>query len=106
MSAEMVQTMARLRRDSIRWYLLVALNVSRPAGAGTQILLSVIQATYTDATEHEVRRELDYLEERKLVAIQKDPLNRWTCELTRYGIDIAEYTVDCGPGIARPPFTG
>ena len=32
-------TMQRLRRESIRWYLLVALNVSRPAGAGTAVLL-------------------------------------------------------------------
>lgn len=106
MSADMVIQMAKVRRESIRWFLITALNVSRPAGAGTQILLAVVQSAYRDATEQEVRRELDYLEERKLVTIEKDPLNRWTCDLTRHGIDVAEYTIDCGAGIARPSFAG
>ena len=26
----------------------------------------------------------------------------WHAELTRYGVDVAEYTIDCEPGIARP----
>lgn len=106
MSADMVQQMRRARSESIRWFLLVALNVARPAGTGTPILMSVIQASYTDATEQEVRRELDYLEDRKLVSITRDPLDRWQCELTHYGVDIVEYTRECFPGIARPKITG
>jgi hypothetical protein len=27
----------------------------------------------------------------------------WSAELTHHGVDIVEYTVDCFPGIARPP---
>jgi len=26
----------------------------------------------------------------------------WTAELTRHGVDVVEYTVECEPGIARP----
>ena len=26
----------------------------------------------------------------------------WFADLTRHGIDLAEYTVDCDPGISRP----
>ena len=26
----------------------------------------------------------------------------WFADLTRYGVDVAEYTVDCQPGVARP----
>lgn len=105
MSAEMEMQMARLRREQIRWYLLVALNVARPAGAVSPMLLSVIQATYPDATEKEIRRELDYLLDRVLVTISKSPTDVWHCELTRYGVDIVEYTVDVKPGIARPKFS-
>ena len=52
--------------------------------------------------ELEVRRELDYLADRDLVKLRKEPSGRWWGELTRYGVDIAEYTIDCHPGIARP----
>ena len=50
-----------------------------------------------------MRRELDYLETRDLVKVFTDPLGQVSAELTRFGIDIAEYTVDVEPGIARPP---
>jgi len=103
MTTEVILTMQRLRREQIRWYLLVALNVSRPAGAPTTVLLSVIQANYPDATEQEIRRELDYLGDRKLIEIEKAPDgHRWHCELNRLGVDLVEYTIDCEPGIARP----
>lgn len=106
MSAEMALQMARVRREQIRWYLLVALNVARPAGAPTQVLLSVIQATYTDSTEQEIRRELDYLESRALVEIERSPVGRWHAELTRNGVDLVEYSTEVEPGIARPKFAG
>lgn len=99
---DMAMQMARIRREHLRWYLLVALNVSRPAGCGTVVLLSVMQANYPDATEQEVRRELDYLHDRKLVEIDKKPDGRWHAELNRLGVDLVEYTIDCEPGIARP----
>ena len=99
---DMAIQMARIRREHLRWYLLVALNVSRPAGCGTVVLLSVMQANYPDATEQEVRRELDYLHDRKLVEIDKKPDGRWHAELNRLGVDLVEYTIDCEPGIARP----
>ena len=101
-SPDVAQTMSRVRREHIRWYLLVTLDVARPAGATTSMLLSVIQATYSDATEHEVRRELDYLLDRQLIDIDKRPDGRWICELNRLGVDLVEYSIDCQPGIARP----
>jgi len=103
---DMAQQMRKARSESIRWYLLVALNVARPAGAGTPILLTVIQANHADATELEIRRELDYLKDRKLITITADPLDRWHCELTHYGVDLVDYTSECFPGIARPKVTG
>lgn len=93
---------AKVRRESMRWNILLTLNNARPIGAYEELVLATIQAIYPDATALEVRRELDYLADRKLVELRKEPSGRWFCDLTRYGVDVAEYTVDCAPGIARP----
>jgi len=98
-------TLARVRRERIRWYLLQSIYVSRPLSMYSESLLAIIQAEYSDATHQEIRRELDYLEERELVQIKRDAIDRWSCELTRHGVDVVEYTIDCEPGIARPRIT-
>lgn len=97
--------MEKIRREAIRWHLLAAINISRPQGMYTGGLLPIIQSVYPDATEHELKRELDYLEERELVKIHRDPMDRWMVELTRWGVDVVEYTVECDPGVARPRIT-
>lgn len=93
---------AKERREHLRWLILLTLNNARPIGAFEGPILSVAQSEYPDATAHELRRELDYLHDRKLVGIERRPDGRWFAELTRYGVDVAEYTVACEPGIARP----
>lgn len=93
---------ARLRREALRWLILLTLNNARPIGAFEGLILSVAQSEYPDATALELRREIDYLHERELVKVDKQPSGRWHAELTRHGVDVAEYTVDCEPGIARP----
>ena len=93
---------AKIRRENIRWQILLTLNNARPIGAHEQIVLSVIRSEYPDATQDEVRRNLDYLSERVLVKVEHKPDGRWFCGLARYGVDVVEYTVDVEPGIARP----
>lgn len=93
---------AKIRRESMRWNLLIALNAASPIGAYEELLLSTIQAIFPDATALELRRQLDYLNDRNLVKVKIEPSGRWFSDLTRYGTDVAEYTVDCEPGIARP----
>lgn len=93
---------ARIRRENLRWLILLTLNNARPVGAYEGPILSVAQSEYPDATPLELRRELDYLRGRQLINLNKEPSGRWFADLTRYGIDIAEYTADCEPGIARP----
>ncbi|MGH8053577.1 MAG: hypothetical protein ACREP4_06630 [Stenotrophomonas sp.] len=82
--------------------MLLALNHARPYGAYEEVLLATAQTMYPDATALELRRILDYLEDRRLVKLRKEPSGRWWSDLTRLGTDIVEYTVDCEPGIARP----
>lgn len=95
----------KARREAMRWHLLSAVNLARPYGMYTEALLPIVQSVYPDATHQEVRRELDYLEEREMVHIKKDPLDRWMVDLTRYGIDFVEYTIDAQPGVSRPTIT-
>lgn len=97
--------LSKIRREEIRWHLLSAVNLSRPAGIYTEPLLAIIRAVYPDATHQEVRVNLDYLEAREMVCIVKDPMDRWSVDLTRTGIDFVEYTIDAQPGIARPKIT-
>lgn len=92
----------RSRREFIRWILLLAANINLPTHSTLRFLHQVVQGEYPDATELEVRRALDYLESRDLVKIMTSPVGHVTADLTRYGIDVAEYTIDCEPGIARP----
>ncbi|MDN5924357.1 MAG: hypothetical protein L0H70_05095 [Xanthomonadales bacterium] len=84
--------------------LILTLNNARPRGGGEAVLLgTVLGALYPDATALEVRRELEYLKDRCLVEIDATPAGPWLARLTHHGVDLAEYTIDCGPGIARPP---
>lgn len=92
----------KVRRESMRWNILLTLNNARPVGAYEELVLSTMQAIYPDTSALELRRELDYLADRALVSLVKEPGGRWFADLTRDGVDIAEYTVDCQPGIARP----
>ncbi|MDR2113410.1 MAG: hypothetical protein LBQ62_09980 [Candidatus Accumulibacter sp.] len=94
--------LARIRRESMRWNLLNTLNKARPYTTNETFLLDVMRAIYPDATGLEIRRELDYLADRQLLAINKTPGGAWFADLTRTGVDLAEYTVVCEPGIARP----
>ncbi|MBA6065953.1 hypothetical protein [Pseudomonas mosselii] len=93
---------AKVRRESLRWYILLTLNTSRPVDPHEAVVLSTVQGMYPDATALELRRELDYLADRSLVTVEKSPSGTWSAGLTALGVDIAEYTVDCRPGIARP----
>lgn len=92
----------RVRREALRWLIILTLNNARPIGSFEGPVLFVAQAEYPDATLMEVRRELDYLAGRDLVRLDKQPSGKWFSELTRHGVDLAEYTIVCEPGIARP----
>lgn len=91
-------------RETTRWLILLTLDRARPLGAGEPLILACVSGAPHHVTALELRRELGYLEERGLVAI--DPASKespaWHAKLTRAGVDVAEYTVACDAGIARP----
>lgn len=92
----------RAQREEMRWRALVVLNAGRPKPVSESLILRVLTDVNLPATPHSLRRELDYLESRKLIEIQQRHGPVWMCELTHLGVDLVEYTVPCHAGIARP----
>jgi hypothetical protein len=91
----------RARREEMRWLILRALYAAQPLGTSEVIIRNALEPIIPDATELEIRKEIDYLEERGLAKAERNrPV--WLAKINRYGIDVVEYTVDCKPGIARP----
>lgn len=93
---------AKIRRESLRWYVLLTLHNASPVGCSEQLLFQTLSAIYGDVTSLEVRNQLDYLESRELLRIEGRDSGSWHGKLIRYGTDIVEYTIPCEPGIARP----
>ena len=91
------------KREQLRWLILETLNAARPIGANEGLILQTVNAVQGDVTALELRRELDYLEARKLAEVSGKNSAMWNAKLTQVGIDLVEYTVDCDAGIARPP---
>ncbi len=91
------------RVERARWYLLVALASSRPIAASEGTLQRVLDSTDMALTDAEMRSELDYLEQRGLVAIARDELtDEWSARLTADGVDFVQYRARAVTGIARP----
>ena len=93
----------KARREGMRWHLINTLNKARPYTSSEVFLLDVMRGIYPDATALELRQQLDYLKDRRLVELVKQPSGMWFADLKRLDVDIAEYTIDCEAGIARPP---
>lgn len=92
----------RARREELRWIILRALDAARPIGTSESVIRSAIEPVVPDVTLVELRREMSYLEDRNLVSISGKNTPMWFAKLSRDGIDVVEYTVECHPGIARP----
>lgn len=94
--------MEKARREELRWILLLALNAARPMGTSEAVIKAAVEPVILDVTQHEIRNELDYLEERGLISVSDRDTQIWHAKINRYGIDVVEYTLPCDPGIKRP----
>ena len=92
--------MAKIRREGMRWNLINTLNKFRPYTTPEQRIYEVMQAIYPDTTAMEVRRELDYLADRKLLTLDKQPSGTWYADLTTQLPTVSNgmITVPPGPG--------
>lgn len=92
----------KIRREGMRWHIINTLNKARPYTTHELFLLDVMRSIYGDVTPLELRQQLEYLSDRKLITLSKEPSGAWYSDLTHTGVDIAEYTIDCEAGIGRP----
>ncbi len=91
------------RRETLRWRILQSLHIASPGPLSDDVLMQAVGGPEMPLTTHDLRRELDYLERRKLLTIAgRGEQPQWDCALTRFGSDLAEYEIPCEPGIARP----
>ncbi|WP_448757112.1 hypothetical protein [Aggregatibacter sp.] len=94
--------MEKARREGMRWRLLNTLHKAMPYTTSEQFLCDVMAGIYPNVTPHEIRQQLEYLSDCKLVELTKQPLGVWFADINRLGVDIVEYTIDSQAGIARP----
>ncbi|MBH03989.1 MAG: hypothetical protein CMP08_07680 [Xanthomonadales bacterium] len=92
----------KIQRENMRWRILQTAEVSHPWPVREDLLLSTVAGPDMPITSTDLRREVAYLERRELVTVKNRGLGPYLVELTRYGLDLAQYTIDCQPGIARP----
>lgn len=94
--------LTREQREEARWRILRTIYAGRPIALLDTMIWRTLHDLSLPLSLADVQRELDYLESRKLVELKKLDDDTWLAELTWHGVDVVEYTVDCGPGIARP----
>lgn len=98
----MTETLDQKRREVIRWDIIRCLNLSSPYPVGDTLLLEAVGGMDMPITMTDIRRALDYLEGRRLITVEGRSQPKWIAKLTRHGVDLAEYVIECEPGIARP----
>ncbi|MEW5885541.1 MAG: cytoplasmic protein [Pseudomonadota bacterium] len=92
----------RAEREVTRWTLLVALWHARPYGADEHLLLNAARDSLLRVTADMIRAELDSLEKRGLIALNRNaPI--WWAQLAALGEDVVEYRAAAPVGVFRPP---
>jgi hypothetical protein len=90
------------QREEARWRILRVLDAGRPIGVNETIVWRVLHDVKIGLSLMQVRRELEYLKDLGLARLEDVGTETWSAKLTALGVDVAEYTVDSPPGIARP----
>jgi hypothetical protein len=90
------------QREEARWRIVRVLDAGRPIAVSENIIWRVLSDVRLTLSMTGVRRELDYLQTLGLVEIEGRESDAWFARLTARGVDLAEYTLDAPPGIARP----
>lgn len=93
---------ARSGAPRVRWYLIRALEASRPVAASETLLCDVLDGADMRVTARDVRRDLDFCRLAGLVEIdQRDP-DLWSASLTLKGVLYASGESEDIIGIDRP----
>ena len=97
------EQMDRDRREGGRWIILQTVYVGGRMGASEDMILPPLRSSWLNVGRGWLRDQMDYLERRELIEVDRRDLDPWWARLTREGTDLVEYTIPCEAGIARPP---
>lgn len=93
----------RLRHlESGRWLMIVAIGEAGYVGATEEMILQAIVEHWPETTSEWIRNQLNYLEDKGLVKIEKHEVKQWRVVLAHYGHDVRDYVVPVPLGIRRP----
>jgi DNA-binding transcriptional ArsR family regulator len=90
------------RREEARWRMLRVIDAGRPIAVSEQIIWRVLADIRLRLSQIAVRRELSYLRDLGLVAIEGEDSDMWFAKLTAEGVDVVEYNRPAPAGVARP----
>lgn len=99
----MIDSLSQAHIAGLRWTILRTLSIGGHIGATDTMCLDVARAEYIGVAMQRIRLEIDYLESRKLIEVERSEVRAWRAKLTRHGRDLVDYEVDVEPGITRPP---
>lgn len=92
----------RIQREETRWRVLRVLEASKGVACIDTIILRTVAAATPNITLGEVRREMQYLEDKGLISLEDKHASNWYASLTAQGLDVVEYTIPAPPGVGRP----
>lgn len=92
----------KAEREETRWRILRALDAGRPLPVSETVLFRALTDASLAVTPKQLRRELDYLRDKKLVVLTGEVTPVWSAELTATGVDVVEYTIEAPAGLNRP----
>ncbi len=80
--------MEKQRRETLRWRIIQTLHIGSPYPVAEDVLLQAVGGPDMPIMQHDLRRELDYLERRRLITVSGRGMQpHWDCTLTRHGSD-------------------
>lgn len=88
-----IEELQQAQIKSVRKQILKLLYISGISGANEKTLAIALESYGFAVTCTEIRRHLDYLEQRRVIEIVDRDKSVWAAKLTPTGIDIAENTV-------------
>lgn len=86
------------QRQELRCRILKVLDAQRPRAIADSILLRVLLEQHQQTTAEELKTELGYLAEKRLVWDTTSD-RTFMAALTAHGVDVVEGTTECPPGI-------
>jgi len=91
------------RTKMVRYRILKVLDAGRPYPVGEGLLVEVLGDADLRVTQHEIRRALQYLADKKFLQVKEVSVGQhWEARLLPPGIDYLENPTAESRGIARP----